>query len=416
MVSFATPVYCPPPPETIEATGIPQTLISDLVLRRTYVAGMSTLQSLGQALKLSPLIIEVIFREFRAQLLVEVKGMVGNDYSFTLSEKGRSMALDRFQISHYAGPAPVSLKQYTRLTKAQAAKVKIDRKVLRQALSDLVLPDGLLDQLGPAVISQNSIFLYGPTGGGKTSLAERILRVYQDAIVVPHAVEVDGQVIQLYDPVLHEPIQTDTADMDPRWVICRRPSVIAGGELVTSMLELRLDDATGIYAAPLQMKANNGILVIDDFGRQLVAPRELLNRWIVPLDRRIDYLSLKYGVKFQIPFEVMVVFATNLDPHDLADEAFLRRLQNKVLVEAVEPVLFDEIFRRVMTARNVPYDADSAEYLRKLCADMGYAELRACYPADICQILVSISQYENRTPRATHGDLERATALYFARS
>ena len=310
----------------------------------------------------------------------------------------------------------MSLKQYTRLTKAQAAKVKIDRKVLRQALSDLVLPDLLLDQLGPAVISQNSIFLYGPTGGGKTSLAERLLRVYQDAIVVPHAIEVDGQVIQLFDPVLHEPIQTDTADMDPRWVICRRPCVIAGGELVTSMLELRLDDATGIYAAPLQMKANNGVLVIDDFGRQLVAPRELLNRWIVPLDRRVDYLSLKYGVKFQIPFEVMVVFATNLDPHDLADEAFLRRLQNKVLVEPVEPVLFDEIFRRVMTARNVPYESDSAEYLRKLCGDLGYAELRACYPADICQILVSISQYENRAPRATHADLERATSLYFARS
>jgi hypothetical protein len=182
------------------------------------------------------------------------------------------------------------------------------------------------------------------------------------------------------------------------------------------MLELRLDDATGIYAAPLQMKANNGVLVIDDFGRQAMAPRELLNRWIVPLDRRVDYLTLRYGVKFQVPFEVLVVFATNLEPTQLADEAFLRRLQNKVLVEPVEPELFDEIFYRVMTARNVPFDPDAAALLRKLCADHGYAELRACYPADICQILVSISLYENRPPRATHQDLERATSLYFARS
>jgi hypothetical protein len=416
MVSFATPVYCPPPPETVEATGIPQSLITDLVLRRTYASGVSTLQTLGQALKLSPLVLEVVFRDMRQQMLVEVKGMVGNDYNFSLTEKGRSLALDRFRISHYAGAAPVSLKQYIRLTKAQSAKVKIDRKILRQCFSDLVLPDRLLDQLGPAIISQNSIFLYGPTGGGKTSLAERILRVYQDAIVVPYAIEVDGQILQMFDPVVHEPIQADSADIDPRWVICRRPCVITGGELVSSMLELRLDEATGVYAAPLQMKANNGVLVIDDFGRQMIAPRELLNRWIVPLDRRVDYLTLKYGVKFQIPFEVLVIFATNLDPRDLADEAFLRRLQNKVLVEPVEDALFDEIFRRVMTARSVPYEPDSADYLRKLCYEHGATELRACYPADICQILVSISLYENRTPRASHADLERAATLYFAKN
>jgi hypothetical protein len=416
MVSFATPVYCPPPPETIEATGIPQSLITDLVLRRTYNSGISSLQSLGLALKLSPMVLETVFRELRQQLLVEVKGMVGNDYSFTLTEKGRSLAVDRFRISHYAGAAPVSLKQYARLVKAQAAKVKIDRKTLRQAFSDLVLSDRLLDQLGPAIISQNSIFLYGPTGSGKTSLSERMLRVYQDAVVLPHAIEVDGQIIQLLDPVVHEPLQVESADIDPRWVVCRRPCVIAGGELVQSMLDLRLDEATGVYAAPLQMKANNGVLVIDDFGRQLIPPRELLNRWIVPLDRRVDYLALRYGVKFQIPFEVLVVFATNLQPSDLADEAFLRRLQNKIFVEAVDAGLFDEIFRRVMAARGVPCDSDGAEYLRSLCASHGHPELRACFPADICQILVAISLYESRPPRGSHEDLERAASLYFAQA
>src|ERR1700690_298715 len=306
MVSLAAPVYCPPPPESVEATGIPQALITDLVLRRTYISGISTLQGLGKALKLSPLVLEAVFRDLRQQQLLEGKGMVGNDYSFNLTVAGRSLANDRFQISHYAGAAPVSLRQYTRLVKAQAAKVKIDRKSLRQSLTDLVLSDSLLDQLGPAIISQNSIFLYGPTGNGKTSLAERMLRVYQDAVMIPYAVEVDNQIIRLDYPVVDHPIDHDDADVDPRWILCKRPCIVVGGELIPSMLELRLDESSGIYAAPLQMKANNGIFIIDDFGRQLMSPRDLLNRWIVPLDRRVDYLMLRYGVKFQIPFELMV--------------------------------------------------------------------------------------------------------------
>jgi predicted ATPase with chaperone activity len=400
----------------MEDLGIPPTLVVDLVLRRTYASGLSSLHSLSQTLRLSPILLEAVFRDLRQQQLVEVKGMAGNDYHFSLTQAGRALASERFQISHYAGPAPVSIRQYHKATKTQTAKIRIDRKSMRQAFSDLVLPDKLLDQLGPAVISQNSIFLYGPTGSGKTSLAERLLRVYHDAVLVPYAVEVDGQIIQLYDPVVHERIETEDEEIDPRWVLCRRPCVIVGGELAPSMLELKLDEATGIYAAPLQMKANNGVLVIDDFGRQQISPRELLNRWIVPLDRRVDYLTLRYGVKFQIPFEILVVFATNLDPRELADEAFLRRLQNKVYVEAVEPALFDEIFRRVATARNVPFEADSAEYLRKLCFKEGSAELRACYPADICNILVAISNYESRPALVNKADLERAVKLYFAQT
>lgn len=418
MVTFAPTrsAYCPPPPDTLADLDLPHGLLVDLVLRRTFAAGQTTLQDLSHALKLSPLVIEAIFRELRQQQLVEVKGMVGNDYSFVLTQAGRSLASERYQICHYAGACPVSIKQYHKATKMQAAKVRVDRRSLRQALSDMVLPDRLLDQLGPAIISQSSIFLYGPTGSGKTSLAERLLRVYQDAILVPYAVEVDGQIIQLYDPVVHEAIEVSDQEIDPRWVLCRRPCVITGGELAPSMLELRLDESSGIYAAPLQMKANNGVLVIDDFGRQLMSPRELLNRWIVPLDRRVDYLALRYGVKFQIPFELLVVFATNLDPRELADEAFLRRLHNKVYVEAVEPQLFDEIFRRVATARNIPFEADSADYLRKLCFREGSMELRACYPADICDILVAIANYEGRPVRMSKADLERAVALYFAQT
>jgi energy-coupling factor transporter ATP-binding protein EcfA2 len=413
MLSLAPtrPAFLPRVPDKIEDLDIAPSLVMDLILRRVYVSGMSSLEGLSQKLKLSPQLLETVFRDMRQQLLVEVKGMVGNDYQFTLSAAGKALAAERYQISHYAGVAPVSLKQYHRAAKAQSARIRMDRATLKKAFSDLVLPDGLLDKLGPALISQDSIFLYGPTGSGKTSLAERLLRAYPDTILVPHAVEVDGQIIQLFDPVVHEQVDAEDLDFDQRWVLCRRPCVIVGGELAPPMLELHLDEATGIYAAPMQMKANNGVFVVDDFGRQLMSPRELLNRWIVPLDRRVDYLSLRYGVKFQIPFEMLVVFSTNLNPMDLADEAFLRRIHNKILVPTVEPELFDEIFRRVTTARNLPCDPDSAAYLRTLCTLHG--ELRACHPADICKILISINTYENRPPRVTKADLERAVAQYF---
>jgi hypothetical protein len=407
--------FSPPVPQNIEELGIPESLVLDLVLRRTLLAGFSTLGSLSQSLRLSMPIIDIAFRQLRQQQILEVKGMIGNDYQFVLTQAGKQLASDRFQISQYAGAAPVALRDYHAATKRQTARVSIDRRALRAAFSDLVVPDRLLDQLGPSLISQNSIFLYGPSGNGKTSIAERMLRVYQDAVLIPFAVEVDNQIISLYDPVVHHRIELDDPDVDPRWVLCKRPCIVVGGELIPSMLELRLDESSGIYAGPLQMKANNGIFIIDDFGRQLMSPRDLLNRWIVPLDRRVDYLTLRYGVKFQIPFELMVVFSTNLDPSDLADEAFLRRIQNKIEVEPVAAEVFDMIYQRVVTSRNVPSDYDSAEYLRKLCLSEGRKELRACYPVDILNIITSISQYENRAVQVTKPDLERAVHLYFAR-
>jgi len=418
MSSLAAPrtAFAPPIPQTLDELGVPQSLVIDLFLRRTLIEGFSTLESLGKSLRVSIAIVDQVFRQLRQQQIVEVKGMVGNDYQFVLTQAGKQMAADRFQISQYAGACPVSLRDYTAATKRQTARVHIDRRSLRAAFSDLVVPDRLLDQLGPALISQNSIFLYGPSGNGKTSIAERMLRVYEDAVFIPYAVEVDNQIISLYDPVVHHRVELEDPDVDPRWVLCKRPCIVVGGELIPSMLELRLDESSGIYAAPLQMKANNGIFIIDDFGRQLMSPRDLLNRWIVPLDRRVDYLTLRYGVKFQIPFELMVVFSTNLDPSDLADEAFLRRIQNKIEIEPVQPQVFDMIFQRVVSTRNVPADYDSAEYLRKLCLSDGRTQLRACYPLDILNIITSICQYENRPVQITKAELERAVHLYFARS
>jgi len=412
----ARSAFNPAIPQNFAELGISESLVLDLVLRRMLIEGFSSLAGLSRSLRVSVPIIDLAFKHMRSQQLVEIKGMIGNDYSFTLSGAGKALAGERFQVSQYAGACPVSLKEYHAATKAQSAKVQVDRQVLRNAFSDLIVSDRMLDQLGPAIISQNSIFVYGPTGNGKTSLAERMLRVYKDSVLIPYAVEIDNQVISLYDPVVHQAIENDDSDIDARWILCKRPCLLVGGELVPSMLELRLDEASGIYAAPLQMKANNGILLIDDFGRQLMSPRDLLNRWIVPLDRRIDYLSLRDGVKFQIPFELMVVFSTNLEPSDLADEAFLRRIHNKIYVEAVDAPSFDQIFTRVVQGRSIQAEAGSAEYLRKLCLREGRTELRACYPADICNILLAIGRYEGRPPQMTKPELERAASLYFARS
>jgi len=415
----ATPAFAPPAPQSLDQLGVGSQLVADLALRRLLLEGVSSTRGLSHALKLPPPLIDTLFRHLRQQQLVEVKGMTGNDYHLTLTAAGRHQASDRFNIVPYAGACPVSLPDYDRAVRAQAANVSVNRKCLREAFIDLVLPDRLLDQLGPALISRSPIFLYGPSGNGKTSIAERLLRVYSDTIRIPYAVEVDNQIISIYDPVVHVPAETsaeDTELLDARWILCRRPCVVTGGELIAEMLELRFDSSSGVYSAPLQVKANNGLFIIDDFGRQPISPRELLNRWIVPLDRRVDYLTLRYGVSFQVPFELTVVFSTNLDPHDLADDAFMRRIRNKIEIEAVDPRSFDAIFERHAASRGIPVHPGSTEYLRQRCQDeSGSAELRACYPNDICNLLESIGRYEDQPIEVTRDGIDRAVSLYFTR-
>src|ERR1022692_3581444 len=403
-------------PDRLGDLGVPRSVVADLVLRYLWLHGTGTLHLLHQTLKLSFPLLESLFHQFRNQQLLEVKGMTGDDYSFTLTASGRAQAAGRNEVCQYVGPAPVSIQQYQKVVRAQAAHVRLSRESLRQAFDDLVLPDGLLDQLGPSLIGHQSLFLYGGTGNGKTSIAERILRIYHDAIVVPYAVEVDGHIITLFDPVVHKALPFHDDLLDPRWAVCERPCITMGGELSAAMLELRLDESTKVFISPCQMKANNGILIIDDFGRQMLTPRELLNRWIVPLDRRVDYLTLASGMKFQVPFELMVVFSTNLDPYELADEAFLRRIQTKVLVEAVTDDIFDQIFQRVVQANQVSAELGAAPYLRDRCRGAGAKFLRACYPRDIYQIVKAISEYEGRPVRLTKSNIDRAVGLYFART
>jgi predicted ATPase with chaperone activity len=403
-------------PDRLEDLGIAKATVTDLILRYAWLHGAGTLEALHRTLKLSFPVLETLFHQFRLQHLLEVKGMLGDDYSFTLTATGRSLAAARNEACQYVGPAPVSLDQYHRVVKAQAAKVNLNRESLREALYDLVLPDGLLDALGPALIGHQSLFLYGGTGNGKTSIAERIPRIYRDTVVVPYAVEVDGHIVTLFDPAVHRVVGPVDESLDPRWVECERPCITVGGELSAAMLELKRDEATGVFISPCQMKANNGVLIIDDFGRQVLSPRDLLNRWIVPLDRGVDYLTLASGMKFQAPFQVLVVFSSNLNPQNLADEAFLRRIRTKVLVDNTSAEVFDRIFQRVVDANQAETEPGAAKYLRERCLAAGAQRLRACYPKDIFLLVKAISEYEGRPVRLGPAELDRAVELYFART
>ena len=408
-------IFSPEAPNKLEDLDIPHSLVEDLMLRYLYTKGSSSILGLKKVLKLSfPLLYE-IFQQLRQKQFFEITGMEGSDYNFTLSGIGRETAEKRFKVGHYSGPAPVSLKKYNDAIRTQEVELKVNRQLLKSTFSQLVLSDSFLDQLGPALSSQKPIFIYGPTGNGKTSVASQLSRIYQDSVLIPYAVEVDGQIIVVYDPVIHERLDCNTNGVDQRWVLCRRPCIISGGELEPNMFDLKLEESTKVYSAPLQLKANNGILVIDDFGRQTMSPEILLNRWIVPLDRKVDYLTLSYGLKFEIPFVTLVVFSTNLDPNDLVDEAFLRRIPNKIHSDAIDAEVFDKILYRLISERNIPFQIGIEEILRELCLNLGASEFRACYPRDIIDIIQSISDYEEKPIEINEVNLKRATKLYFTK-
>jgi hypothetical protein len=276
--------------------------------------------------------------------------------------------------------------------------------------------DVLLDELGPALIARGAMFLYGPPGTGKTSIAERLIRIQEDHILVPRAIEVDSQIITVFDPVIHRAVDPQPEDMDPRWVLCRRPSIIAGGELTQGMLDLTHEPTNGIYLAPLQMQAAGGVLVIDDFGRQLMSPEQLLNRWIVPLDRQVDYLSLSYGVKFEIPFDCKVVFSTNLEPSTLGDEAFFRRIQNKILVPGITDDEFDEVLHRVARAKDIAIGPGAEVYLRTASREKGDGDLRPYLPGSICTIVRAIAEYFDVPAELTPAMIDRVIAVYFTQN
>jgi predicted ATPase with chaperone activity len=401
-------------PESVEETGVPLNLLDDLALKILYLAGELSLQELGKRMHLHPGVVHEIFAHIRKEQLIEVVGMVGSVPRIITTSKGQTQAYSVMSRDMYSGPAPVSLGAYVEVIRAQSVMdVVVHRADLHKAFENLVVSESMLDQLGTALVSGKSIILYGPTGTGKTVIAETLPRLYKDSVWIPNAVEVQGQIITVFNPLLHKSREEIMpADCDQRWVLCRRPRVVVGGELTMALLDLQFNPALGFYTAPLQMKANNGIFIIDDFGRQRISPAELLNRWIVPMDRRIDFLTLAGGNKFEIPFDLIVAFSTNLDPVSLADEAFLRRIQTKIKVTYVTEEQFREITRRVCMQSGMAYDASVADDFTKLLHELRQP-LRACYPRDIVQHICWKAKYEGKQPLLTIDAIREACEIYF---
>jgi hypothetical protein len=404
-------------PHRIEKTGIRPGLLEDLALKTLYLHGEMSLIQLGEYMCLSLGVIEEIFQHFRKEKLCEVKGMTGGTHRIAASQEGRDRAASLLSLNQYAGPAPVSLKDYSARVKLQSVQnVRIGPKNIQPAFQDMVLDQDMILRLGTAIVSGTSMFLYGPTGTGKTSLAMRLPAVYSDSVWIPHAVEVDEQIITVFDPGVHQPTPGgEPEDTDKRWVLCRRPCVMTGGELTLETLEVQYNPLHHFSAAPAQMKANNGVLVLDDFGRQRVRPQELLNRWMTALGTRVEFLTLPGGRKFEIPFDVLVVFATNLEPLQLGDEAFLRRIPNKILVTHATVEQFKEIFRReaASVGRNLPVSPDVLDYLvRHITEDLGY-KLNQCFARDILNQIFLAAAYLHAKPEFTKELARWACSNYF---
>jgi predicted ATPase with chaperone activity len=394
-------------PTSIDDTGLDLPFLSDLVLKSIYYNNAITAQRITEILCLPYFnIIERALTMLKREELVEVSGSNGFGelgYQYSIAPKGMVRVHEVMERTTYLGPAPVTLEHYIAVVKAQAiGEVRVSPADIRAAMSDLVLEEATMDIIGQAVNTGRSLFLFGHPGNGKTVMAEHIVPLLGGHIFVPHCIVVDGQIIKVLDHHNHVPVETPSGgnatrnEWDRRWVRCERPAIIVGGE------------------PPLQMKANSGLFLIDDFGRQQVHPRELLNRWIVPLEKRIDYLTLHTGKKIEVPFDQLIVFSTNLEPKDLVDEAFLRRIQNKVRIHNPSPEMFREIFRRQCREFGVAFDQEVLIYLLREYYIKPKRELRACHPRDLLRILVGFARYHNTAPQLSLQLIDRACKVYFA--
>jgi hypothetical protein len=411
----------PPRPRSIEETGLALSYASDLVLRALYLVGEMTGVMLVDMLHLPyENVIDQAILYLRREQMCEIKGSGGigeKAYRYQPTMKGIERAKEIGERSQYLGPAPVPLSAYVEMMTTQTTQgLIITEDAIRQAFVHLVISDALLQQLGPAINSGRSIFLFGHAGNGKTSIAEAAAALMSDAILIPHAVVIDGQVIRVFDPIHHDRIPVPSNleySYDRRWVLSKRPVVVTGGELNMASLDLVYDEYSKYYEAPLQMKANGGLFLIDDFGRQQMRPRDLLNRWIVPLEKRHDYLTLHTGKKIEVPFDQLIIFSTNIEPKQLVDEAFLRRIRYKVEVGNPSPQEYREILRRICMAKNVPYSDDGLRYLLEQEYPRRNIEMRACHPRDLIDHLIDIARFTRTTPTMSRELMAAACKSYF---
>jgi hypothetical protein len=411
--TFSTPEHRP---RTIAELGIRRSIVEDLALKTLYLGGTMSARELARQMRLSVNVADELLNRMRTAQQCQVTGMTGNLPTVALTDQGRKRGLELLSQSQYAGAAPVSLESYVSQVRKQSVRKMVVRKAdVERAFGDLIIDAKVLGQIGTGLNSGATIFVHGPAGVGKTAIAETMSRVLaEDDVWIPHAVEVDGQMIALFDPMIHKQVNAPEAEnCDERWVLCQRPSVLVGGELTIDMLDLQFNTSTKFYTGPVQMKANNGVLILDDFGRQRVRPEELLNRWVVPLDRGIDFLTMAGGRKIEIPFEMLVVFSTNLNPADLVDAAFLRRMQTKIRVDTATDDQFRQIFRRVASRRGLNVDEGALSDLIGAIREGLRQELRACQPRDLVNQVCWAAQYEDRRPILDRPSLFGAMEAYF---
>lgn len=424
-----SPAPCPAAPESLAACGLPVDFLIDLTLKTFHHGGALCLWELCERLRLPLAVIEPVFEFIRAESLCEVCRHQTSSFeiAYQLTEAGRSRARAALEASRYVGPAPVTLAAYTAQVAAQSiAGMHVSPADLDAAFSDLIISEGVRDQFGAAINSTRATLIYGHSGSGKTFIAEHVVDGLNGDIFVPHALYADGQVIQVFDPMVHRetgkaapgdggerPLQRGQ-DGDARWLRCHRPVVIHGGELTLAALDLQFDPQARFYVAPPQLKANGGILIVDDLGRQRVSPQDLMNRWIVPLDRRVDHFVLHDGRKFSLPFDVNVIFSTNLKPAEIADPAFLRRLGYKIHIGEVGAHDYRRIFLRACERARVAFSEGAFRHLLE-CHELDQQPLLAAVPFDLVSMICDRARYLGTPPTLSELSMEWAWQTYFAR-
>ncbi len=418
MLTDATEVgYVPRSAQNLEETGLSSSLIDDLLLKRLFQGGPQTAGDIADSLALPFLLILHNLNELRRLHHTHVLGSAGygeRNYIYTLTEEGEARAKSAFDRNRYDGPAPVPLSAYVQSVEAQTVRgVVVTRHDVTEAFHDLVLHDALINEIGPAINAGQSLFFHGAAGNGKTALATRITRAMGSAVYVPHAIETEGSIIEFFDPVSHLPVPDDARDVDPRWVKIHRPTVVVGGELKLENLDLNYNPTRRTYEAPFQLKANTGMFLIDDFGRQQMSPAELLNRWIVPLELRVDFLKLQSGRKIEVPFDELLVLSTNLDPTSLMDEAFTRRIKYKVHARSPDESMFREIFVAACDQFGVPFNQEGFDYLIERHYRKIGREFRGVHPRDILDQLVALCRYIEEPPRMDPELIDAVVHTYF---